>query len=489
MKHKLQKFGLLSAGAALGVVISLSFTAVAEKDTGGNPLPVDELRAFTTVFGLIKQNYVEPVEDKKLITEAIKGMVSGLDPHSSYLDADSFKDLQESTQGEFGGLGLEVNMEDGLVRIVSPIEDTPAYKAGIKAGDFIMKIDDTPVQGIALNEAVSKMRGKPGTTVTLTILRKGEGKPLVFPLKRAVIKTQSVKSKLAEPGYGYIRVTQFQEHTTENVAQAIEKLYKDNKAPLKGIVLDLRNDPGGLLNGAVGVAAAFLPKDSLVVYTEGRTADAKIKLSATKENYLRPGSKGDYFASTPKEVKTVPLVVLVNGGSASASEIVAGALQDQKRALIVGTQTFGKGSVQTILPIDEKSALKLTTARYFTPGGRSIQAKGITPDIEVQEATVNGVEANSFMLREADLEHHLNNPTDKNAGKDKASKPEVKVEKPVVKPPVKTNASDPDAENAPRELVSKSDYQLQQAFSVLKVQQLLLQKQAAPAPTKETATK
>ncbi|KAF0811773.1 Carboxy-terminal processing protease CtpB [Andreprevotia sp. IGB-42] len=483
MKHKIQKFGLLAAGAGLGVAISLSFNAAADKSAEANPLPVDELRAFTTVFGLVKQNYVEPVEDKKLINEAIKGMVSGLDPHSSYLDADSFKDLQESTQGEFGGLGLEVNMEDGLVRIVSPIEDTPAYKAGIKAGDFIVKIDDTPVQGISLGDAVKKMRGKPGTSVTLTVLRKGEAKPLVFSLKRAVIKTQSVKSKLAEPGYGYIRVTQFQEHTTENVAKAIEALYKENKAPLKGMVLDLRNDPGGLLNGAVGVSAAFLPKDTLIVYTEGRSADAKIRLTANKDNYMRPGSKADYFANTPKDVKTVPLVVLVNGGSASASEIVAGALQDQKRALIVGTQTFGKGSVQTILPIDEKSALKLTTARYYTPNGRSIQAKGIVPDIEVQEATLNGVEDNGLRLREADLGHHLDNPTDKDAGK-AASKPEVKLEKPPVIKAPKLNASEPDSENSPRELVSKSDYQLQQAFSVLKVQQLLLQKQAPAAAAK-----
>ncbi|SMC24442.1 carboxyl-terminal processing protease [Andreprevotia lacus DSM 23236] len=474
MKHKLQKFGLLAAGAGLGVAISLSFNAVADKSADVNPLPVDELRTFTTVFGLVKQSYVDPVEDKKLINEAIKGMVSGLDPHSTYLDADAFKDLQESTQGEFGGLGLEVNMEDGLVRIVSPIEDTPAYKAGIKAGDFIVKIDDTQVQGIALSDAVKKMRGKPGTNVTLTVLRKGESKPLVFNLKRAVIKTQSVKSKLAEPGYGYIRVTQFQEPTTENVAKAIEALYKENKAPLKGLVLDLRNDPGGLLNSAVGVSAAFLPKDALVVYTEGRTADAKIRLTATKENYMR-GGKSDYFANTPKEVKTVPLVVLVNGGSASASEIVAGALQDQKRALVVGTQTFGKGSVQTILPIDEKSALKLTTARYYTPSGRSIQAKGIVPDIEVSEATVNGVEDNGLRLREADLGHHLENPNAKGSEKSSA-KPEVVLDKPAK--PAKSNASEVDADGNTRELVSKSDYQLQQAFSVLKVQQLLQQKQS-----------
>ncbi|WP_034641546.1 S41 family peptidase [Chitinilyticum aquatile] len=482
-RSRFGKIALVLAGAGLGTVLSLSFTAVADKENS-NALPVDELRAFSTVFGLIKQSYVEPVEDKKLINEAIKGMVSGLDPHSSYLDATAFKELQESTQGEFGGLGLEVNMEDGLVRIVSPIEDTPAFRAGIKAGDYIVKIDDTQVQGLALNEAVGKMRGKPGTQVTLTVLRKGESKPLTFTLKRAIIKVMSVKSKLAEPGIGYVRVTQFQEHTTQMLADALNALYKENKAPLKGLVLDLRNDPGGLLNGAVGVSAAFLPKDALVVYTDGRTPDAKMKLYASKEYYNRGGK--DELAGLPPDLKSVPLVVLINGGSASASEIVAGALQDHKRALVVGTQSFGKGSVQTILPIDSKSALKLTTAKYFTPAGRSIQAKGIVPDIEVQEATVNGKgeEANPWRLREADLERHLDNPTDGEAGKKPAIKP---TPLPAPAKPGKTKASEAaeDDFTSSRELASKSDYQLQQAISVLKVQQLLMQKAASvPAAAK-----
>ncbi|STQ89110.1 S41 family peptidase [Iodobacter fluviatilis] len=480
-KPKLQKIALLLAGAGLGIALSLSFNAVADKDAGGNPLPVEELRAFSTVFGLIKQSYVEPVEDKKLITEAIKGMVSGLDPHSTYLDAEAFKDMQIQTQGEFGGLGIEVSMEDGLVRVVSPIEDTPAYRAGVKAGDFIAKIDETPVQGMSLNDAVTKMRGKIGSSVTLTMLRKGEGKPIILTLKRAVIKVQSVKSKLAEPGYGYIRVAQFQEHTTENVAQALDALYKENKAPLKGVVLDLRNDPGGLLNGAVGVSAAFLPKDALVVYTEGRTPDSKIKLTASKENYLRQNGREDYFKNTPKEVKNVPLVVLVNGGSASASEIVAGALQDHKRAIVVGTQTFGKASVQTIMPIDNKTALKLTTARYFTPLGRSIQLKGITPDIEVEEAVLNGKEQSAFRIREADLGHRLDNPNDKDAGSKKTAsetKTEIKAEIKKLKP---ASASET-AEDNPREIASKNDYQLQQALNILKVQQILQNKNvAAPA--------
>lgn len=476
MASKLQKIALLCAGAGLGVAISISYNVMADKEGATAPLPVDELRAFSTVFGLIKQTYVEPVEDKKLINEAIKGMVAGLDPHSSYLDADEFKDLQTSTQGEFGGLGIEITMEGGLVKVISPIEDTPAYRAGIKSGDFIVKIDDTQVQGLTSNEAVGKMRGPSGTSVTLTILRKGETKPLIISLKRAVIKTQSVKFKLAEPGYGYIRITQFQERTTEDLAKAIEALYRENKTPLKGIVLDLRNDPGGLLNSAVGVSGAFLPDDALVVYTEGRTEDAKIRLTAGKEAF---------FKNTPKDVKTVPLVVLVNGGSASASEIVAGALQDHKRALVVGTQTFGKGSVQTIIPIDSKTAVKLTTARYFTPAGRSIQAKGIVPDIEVEEATLNGKEDNGLRIREVDLDRHLNNPNDK-ASKPvsvtpKKSEPELKLKGDTK--PAKQNASETD-ETAPRELVQKSDYQLQQSFSILKVQQLLMNKNASQPAAK-----
>jgi len=374
--------------------------------------------------------------------------------------------MQVQTRGEFGGLGIEVGMEDGLVRVISPIEDTPAFRAGIKAGDYVVKIDDAQVQGLTLSEAVSKMRGKPGSPITLTVLRKGEAKPLVLTLTRAIIKTESVKFKLAEPDYGYVRVTQFQEPTTEKLAQALNALYKENKRPLKGIVLDLRNDPGGLLDGAVGVSAAFLPKDALVVYTEGRLPDSRFKLTANPQNYVRQPGRADYFKDTPVEVKTVPLVVLVNGGSASASEIVAGALQDHKRALVVGTQTFGKGSVQNIMPVDDKTALKLTTARYFTPNGRSIQAKGIVPDIEVADATISSKEESPWRVREADLGNHLDNPADK------ASAP-VAVK--AVKKPEAAKASESEAEFR-RELVSKSDYQLQQAFSILKVQQLLQSK-------------
>jgi len=472
MRGKIQKAGLIFLGALFGVMISLNFPAVANKETA-SPLPVDDLRAFTEVFGKIKSDYVEPVADKKLITEAINGMLAGLDPHSAYLDADAFKDLQVGTQGEFGGLGIEVSMEDGFVKVVSPIEDTPAWKAGMKNGDLIIKLDETPVKGLTLSEAVKRMRGKPGTKITLTVIRKGEAKPIVVTIARAIIKIQSVKSKLVEPGYGYIRITQFQEHSGENLAKALEGFYKQNKEPLKGLVLDLRNDPGGLLNGAVAVSAAFLPKDALVVYTEGRTEDAKMKLTANKANYLRSEAQEDFLKNLPAGTKNVPMVVLVNGGSASASEIVAGALQDHKRAIIMGTQSFGKGSVQTILPLGNNTAIKLTTARYFTPNGRSIQAKGITPDIVVEEATVSGIEHQAaFDLRESDLERHLSNGN-KNEETTNEAQP--------IKLPAPPKGKDKDGKaggekSGPAEIVSKNDYQLNQAFNLLKGLQILQSK-------------
>ncbi len=477
MRGKMQKASLIFFGAIIGVMISLNFSAVANKDKDiVSSLPIDDLRAFTEVFGKIKSDYVEPVEDKKLITEAINGMLTGLDPHSAYLDADAFKDLRVGTQGEFGGLGIEVGMEDGFVKVVSPIEDTPAFLAGIKSGDLIIKLDETPVKGLTLNDAVKRMRGKPGTKITLTVIRKGETKPLLITLTRAIIKIQSVKSKLVEPGYGYIRITQFQEHTGENMAKALEAFYKQNKAPLKGLVLDLRNDPGGLLNGAVAVSTAFLPKDALVVYTEGRTEDAKMRLTASKENYLHSAAQDDYLKNLPADTKTVPMVVLVNGGSASASEIVAGALQDHKRAIIMGTQTFGKGSVQTVLPLGNNTAIKLTTSRYFTPNGRSIQAKGISPDITVEEATVSGIEQQgAFNLRESDLERHLSNGN-KNEESKKPESPSIKLPAPPKAEPRgkddKTDSSKP----APGEIVSKNDYQLNQALNLLKGLQILQRK-------------
>ncbi|MFY9258927.1 MAG: S41 family peptidase [Gallionella sp.] len=458
--RRFEKAGLISLGLFAGVALTLQFAAHADKESAAIPLPVEELRAFSDVFGRIKSDYVESVSDKKLIAGAINGMVSGLDPHSSYLDAEAFKELQVGTQGEFGGLGIEVGMEDGLVKVISPIEDTPAFLAGVKSGDLIVKLDDTLVKGLTLNEAVKKMRGKPGSKIVLTIIRKDVPKPLLITLSRAVIKVQSVKPKLIEPGYAFIRVTQFQEHTTENLGAALEKLFKENKGEMKGLVLDLRNDPGGLLNGAVGVSAAFLAKDALVVYTEGRTADAKMRLTAKPEDYLRGEGSKDVLKNLPAEAKTVPMVVLVNGGSASASEIVAGALQDHKRAVIMGTQTFGKGSVQTILPLGNNTAVKLTTARYYTPGGRSIQAKGIVPDIIVEDPATSAFD-NAFRLREADLDKHLMND----------KQPEEKADRKKSASPAdsKEDGKKPDF----AEFGSKNDYQLNQALNLLKGMQIL----------------
>jgi len=407
------------------------------------------------VFGAIKTNYVEPVEDKKLITEAINGMLTGLDPHSAYLDAEAFKELQVGTQGQFGGLGIEVGMEDGFVKVVSPIEDTPAFRAGVKPGDLIIKLDDTPVKGMSLNDAVKKMRGKPNTNITLTISRKGESAPIVVTLTRAVIRVQSVKSKMIEPGYAWIRVSQFQEQTPENLVKHLDNLFK--QGPVKGLVLDLRNDPGGLLHGAVAISAAFLPQKTLVVSTDGRAEDAKKKFLAAPEDYAR-GSRGeDVLKALPAAVKTVPMIVLVNGGSASASEIVAGALQDHKRAKVIGTQTFGKGSVQTIMPLGNNTAIKLTTARYYTPGGRSIQALGITPDIVVEDPTDT-----LTRVREADLQRHLEN------GRVPEKKDPADKSAPPASSSTRAKPAPTPAEMKPTELGSKEDFQLSQAIAFLK---------------------
>lgn len=460
----LKNISLVSLGLVAGISISLHYAAMAEKETLATPLPIEDLRAFTEVFGRIKSDYVEPVSDKKLITEAITGMLNGLDPHSAYLDADAFKDLNANTHGEFGGLGIEVSMEDGLVKVISPIEDTPAFQAGIKSGDLIIKLDDTMVKGLSLNDAVNHMRGKAGSKITLTISRKNETKLLTFTLTRAVIKVQSVKSKQIEPGYGFIRITQFQEQTGENLATALETLYKQNQGSLKGLVLDLRNDPGGLLTAAVGVSAAFLDKNTLVVYTEGRTEDAKMQLNANPQSYARSNSSEDYMLKLPAAVKTVPLIVLVNGGSASASEIVAGALQDHKRAIIMGTQTFGKGSVQTILPLGNNTAIKLTTARYYTPKGRSIQAKGIEPDIIVEDPSTAAHDSNLLTLHEADLERHLSN----DKGTD--DKPNIPIKKSSLSPFENKNDTD---KFVPVEFGAKNDYQLNQAMNLLKGMQIL----------------
>ncbi len=406
MKLFPRQLGVLIVGFSLGISLSIGSHVLADKSTRETTLPLDELRALTEVFGKVKADYVEEVEDKKLLEDAISGMLSGLDPHSAYLDPEDFKELQVGTTGEFGGLGIEVTMEDGFVKVVSPIDDTPAQRAGVQAGDLVIRLDDSPVKGMSLNDAVNLMRGKPGTDITLTIVREGEEKPLTITITRDVIKVKSVKSRALEEGYGYVRITNFQTHTVEDVTKAISVLKKESGGKLKGMVLDLRNNPGGVLGAAVGVSDAFLEK-GLIVYTEGRAKDSELKFNATPEDVLA-GS---------------PMVVLINGGSASASEIVAGALQDHKRAIIMGARSFGKGSVQTIFPMSNDAAVKLTTARYFTPSGRSIQAEGIEPDVELEPLKVARVEGSGFVpVKEADLSGHLANGN----GEKKNSKPKAK---------------------------------------------------------------
>ena len=402
-RFKRISYGLL--GLVLSIATALCSVAVAEEDKAESAaqekpkvtIPFDEIRVFADIFSRVKKDYVESVEDKELMESAIRGMLAGLDPHSTYLNKKEYKELHEGTTGEFGGLGIEIGLEDGFVKVIAPIDDTPAQKAGILAGDVIIRLDDKPVKGIGLNKAVEMMRGKPGEAIVLTIVRDGEAKPLKIKIVRAIIKVKSVKSRMLEPGYFYLRVTQFQSHTAELLRTAIESLRKQNKDVIKGVVLDLRNNPGGILSGAVSVTDIFL-EDGLIVYTEGRSKDSATKFHA------RPGDM----------INGAPLVVIVNGGSASASEIVAGALQDHKRAIILGEKTFGKGSVQTILPMNNGDAIKLTTARYFTPSGRSIQAKGIEPDIELNSIKVTSNTDKEFLrVKESQLSGHLKNREDK----------------------------------------------------------------------------
>jgi carboxyl-terminal processing protease len=450
MINKYAKFSTCLFFVVIGIFIGLIFSANANRTN--TSLPIDELRNFTEIFGKIKNDYVEDVTDKKLISEAIKGMRSGLDPHSAYLDEDAFKDLQVGTQGEFGGLGIEVGMEDGFVKVVSPIEDTPAWRAGLKSGDLIIKIDDTNVKGLTLGDAVKKMRGKPKTKIILTVVRQGESEPLVFTIIRDIIQIQSVKSEVLEDSVAYVRITQFQEKTGLKLAEALKKRFLEVDNNVDGIILDLRNDPGGLLNSAVAVTSAFIPENTLVVYTEGRVRNSSMKLFSRPEHYLRSGSK-NYLADLPEKTKTVPMVVLINNGSASASEIVAGALQDHSRAVIMGTQSFGKGSVQTILPLNNGTAIKLTTARYFTPKGRSIQAKGITPDIVVSQATIQEDDESKFQVSEKDLSRALD--TDKPSDNSEQSVDDSTNN--VDNKPVQPNS-----------IVNPNDYQLNQALNLIK---------------------
>ncbi|MBB6342673.1 carboxyl-terminal processing protease [Pseudomonas fluvialis] len=415
----------LLLGSAPLLAAEQSAPAIEDTETGKAPLPLEELRTFAEVMDRVKAAYVEPIDDKTLLENAIKGMLSNLDPHSAYLEPEAFAELQESTSGEFGGLGVEIGQEDGFLKVVSPIDDSPAAAAGIQAGDFIIKIDGQPTKGLSMMEAVEKMRGKPGTVIILTLIREG-GQPFDVELKRAIIKTKSVKSQLLEGDYGYIRISQFQINTGEEVGKALASLKKDNGGKkLGGLVLDLRNNPGGVLQAAVEVSDHFLTK-GLIVYTKGRIANSELRFSADKAD----ASEG------------VPLVVLINGGSASASEIVAGALQDHKRGILMGTDSFGKGSVQTVLPLNNDRALKLTTALYFTPKGRSIQAQGIIPDVEVRRAKLTR-EQDAETFKEADLAGHLGNG---NGGQDKPSGKK--------------------GEDKPR--LQDDDYQLSQALNLLK---------------------
>ena len=436
---------ILLVGFLLGATVSMGTSVLAEK---ANPapkadelqsLPFDELRSFTEIFGRIKQDYVETVSDKKLLEDAVRGMLSGLDPHSSYLGSEEYKELQEGTTGQFGGLGIEVSMENGFVKVVSPIDDTPAQRAGIKAGDLIVRLDDKPVKGMTLADAVKIMRGEPGTDIVLTIMREGAEAPLKFTLTRDIIKVKSVKHRLLEKDYGYLRISSFQSGTGKGLIDAVEDLKKQNEGALKGVVLDLRNNPGGVLNAAVDVSDAFL-QSGLIVFTEGRIKNSEMRFNASPDDIINGA----------------PIVVLINGGSASASEIVAGALQDHKRAVIMGEKSFGKGSVQTILPTSNGAAIKLTTARYFTPSGRSIQAEGIEPDVKLARVKLESLDkAKVEAVKEADLSHHLSNG---NAPKTKDAEP------------AKSNSKMPEAELDDKALDEKDmrDYPLHEALNLLK---------------------
>ncbi|WMW80992.1 S41 family peptidase [Undibacterium cyanobacteriorum] len=483
MGSKLKSISLIGFGMVAGAAISLQLSALAQKDSARS-LPLEKLGEFSEIFGLIKSDYVEPVDDEKLLTDAISGMVSSLDPHSSYLDKDALKELRESTEGKFVGLGIEVGTEDGYVKVISPIEDSPAFRAGIQAGDLITRIDSVPVKGLSIDDAVKRLRGAPNTKITLTIARKTEDKPVVVTLVRELIKQHSVKAKLIEPGYAWIRISQFQEPTVEEMVKRIQALYAQDPQ-LKGLVLDLRNDPGGVLPGAIGVSAAFLPKDVPIVSTNGQVADAK-QVYYAKPEFYRTEELQDPLLKLPAAAKKIPMVVLINGGSASASEIVAGALQDYQRATIMGTRSFGKGSVQTVHQITENTGVKITTARYYTPNGRAIQAKGITPDLQVEE-TESGDSFNSLRTREVDLEKHLKN--DKDAEKE-AERAQDRVDELEEEQRLAGLAK----KYKPFEYGSKADFQLRQALNYLKglplqVAQVAKAKTNATSKSNQKATK
>ncbi len=467
MNAKLKVAGMIAVGALAGALATIQLQAFARNAVA--PLPLEELQQLAAVFGMVKSDYVEPVDEKKLIGDAITGMVAGLDPHSQYFDKKTLKEFREQTGGRFVGVGIEIGMEDGLVKVQSPIEGSPAFRAGIKSGDLITRIDDTAVKGLSMDQAVKRMRGEPNTKVTLTIFRKSENRSFPVIITREEIRIQSVRSKMLEPGYAWLRVSQFQDRTVTDFVRKLEELYKQDPN-LKGLVLDLRNDPGGLLDAAVAISAAFLPEDVVVVTTNGQIADSKATFKASPDYYARRGG-ADPLKRLPAAVKTVPLVVLVNEGSASASEIVAGALQDHKRATIMGAQTFGKGSVQTVRPLSADTALKITTARYYTPSGRAIQAKGVVPDIWLDETAEGNVFA-ALRLREADLQQHLiGADEEKDSARTKArEEARKKLEEQLAKQkePLKP----------PPEFGTADDFQLAQALNHLSKRPVIVSKTA-----------
>jgi len=477
MGQKLKIAGWVSVGALAGALTTVSLQTVARGAM--TPLPLEEIQQLSAVFGIVKTDYVEQVDDKKLITDAISGMVASLDPHSQYFDKKSFKEFREGTSGRFVGVGIEITQEDGLIKIVSPIEGSPADRAGLKTNDLITKIDETAVKGLSLNDAVKRMRGEPNTKVTLTILRKDESRSFPVTITREEIKTQSVKGKLIEPGYGWIRLSQFQERTVDDFVRKVEEIYKQDPL-LKGLVLDLRNDPGGLLDAAVAISSAFLPQGVTVVSTNGQLQESKATFKADPEFYARRG-QGDPLQRLPAALKKVPLVVLVNEGSASASEIVAGALQDHHRATIMGSQTFGKGSVQTVRPLGPDTGLKLTTARYYTPSGKSIQAKGIVPDVMVDE-TAEGDMYAALRMREADLEKHLSSGQGEEVKDEAREKAREEARKRL-----EEEAKKPASERRLPEFGSDKDFQLRQALNQLQGKSVKVSKTLTerPAETKE----
>jgi carboxyl-terminal processing protease len=459
MGAKLKVAGWLAVGAVAGALTTMQLQATARN--GVAQLPLEELQQMAAVFGMIKTDYVEQVDEKKLIGDAIGGMVAGLDPHSQYFDKKTFKEFREATTGRFIGIGIEMSMEDGLVKVNTPIEGSPAFRAGLKSGDLITKIDDTFVKGLTVDQAVKRMRGEPNTKVSLTIYRKDENRTFPVTITREEIKTLSVKGKMIEPGYGWIRLSQFQERTVDDFARKVQELYKSDPN-MKGLVLDLRNDPGGLLDAAVAISAAFLPENVSVVSTNGQLPESKFTYKAAPEFYQRRAGS-DPLRNLPAGLKSVPLIVLVNEGSASASEIVAGALQDHHRGMILGSQTFGKGSVQTVRPLGPDTGLKLTTARYYTPSGRSIQAKGIVPDVMVDETEEGNLFA-ALRTREADLDKHLQSGQGaevKDAVREKAREDARKRAEDEAK-------KGPNDRKLPPEFGSDKDFQLVQALNQLK---------------------